>query len=74
MVDATFTAMIMSAEAPDARLASVQFTFPVAPTAGVVQVQPAGTDTEANVVFGGVASVKLTAEAAAGPLLVTVCV
>ena len=71
---ATFTTTMMSAEAPDARLGSVQLTFPVAPTAGVVQDHPAGMETETNVVLAGVASVKLTVDAAAGPLFVTVCV
>jgi hypothetical protein len=72
--DATFTTTIMSAEAPAARLRSVQLTFPVAPTAGVVQDQPAGIETETNVVLRGVASVKLTEDAVPGPLFVTVCV
>ena len=73
-VAGTFTTTIMSAVAPTARLGSVQFTFPVPPTAGVVQIQPAGADTDWNVVFVGVASVKLTPAAAAGPLFVTACV
>ena len=33
---------------------SVQMTFPVAPTAGEVQLQPLGAAMEVNVVFGGV--------------------
>src|SRR5271169_65804 len=71
---ATFTVTMMSADTPKARFGSVQFTLPVAPTAGVVQVQPTGAETEAKVVLAGVASVKLTAVAAPGPLFVTVCV
>jgi hypothetical protein len=71
---ATLTTTTMFAEAPTARLGSVQVTFPVEPTAGVVQVQPAGAKTDWNVVFSGVASVKLTVVAAAGPLFVTVWV
>src|SRR5689334_3514893 len=71
-LEGTFTTTMMSAEVPDAMLGFVQFTFPVLPTAGVVQVQPTGAETEANVVFVGVASVKLTPEAALGPLLVMV--
>jgi hypothetical protein len=71
---ATLTTTIMLADAPDARLGSVQVTFPVAPTAGVTQVQPAGAMTDSNVVFVGVASVKFATVAAAGPLLVTVWV
>jgi hypothetical protein len=45
-----------------------------ATTGGAVQDHPAGGDTDWNVVFAGVASVKLTLAADAGPLLVTVCV
>ena len=55
---------MISADAPDARLAIVQFTVPVAPTAGAVQDQPAGAETEAKVVLPGIASVKLTEDAA----------
>ena len=68
-VEATFTTIMMLADAPDARVGSVQVTEVV-----VVHVQPAGAETETNVVLVGIASVKLTAVAAAGPLLVTVCV
>ena len=74
MVDGTFTTTMMSADVPEAIVVSVQFTFPVAPTAGEVHVQPAGAKTDSKVVFVGVASVKLTPEADAGPLFVTVCV
>ena len=74
MVGATFTTTTMSAAVPEAMLGSVQLTFPVAPTAGVVHVQPTGADTDWNVVLSGVASVKLTAVAATGPLFVTVWV
>src|SRR6478672_9770039 len=46
----TFTTTTMSAEVPEARLAeSVQLIVPVEPTAGVVQVQPAGASTDWNV-------------------------
>jgi hypothetical protein len=68
-VEATFTTITMSADVPAARLGLVQVTEVV-----VVQVQPAGAETDTNVVFVGIASVKLTVVAAAGPLLVTVCV
>src|ERR1700684_3243245 len=68
-VGATFTTTMMSAEAPAAKFGSVQVTDVV-----VVQDQPAGAETETNVVLSGIASVKLTAEAFAGPLLVTVWV
>lgn len=46
-LDARFTTTMMFEDAPDARLGFVQVTLPVAPTAGVVQVQPAGTEIEA---------------------------
>ncbi len=68
-VEATFTTTMMSADAPAARVGSLQVTEAV-----ITQVQPTGAETEANVVLAGIASVKLTAEAEAGPLLVTVCV
>ena len=71
----TFTTTMMSAEdvlASDEP--SVQVTVPVAPTAGVVQVQPTGASTDWKVVVPGVASLKETPVDAAGPLLVTVWV
>ena len=71
--DGTFTTTTMFAEAVEARLEGpVQLTLPVAPTAGMVHDQPAGTETEANVVLVGTASRKLTPVAAAGPLFVMV--
>src|SRR6267154_392393 len=58
-----------------ARLAIVQVIVPVPPTGGTVpQAQPAGGVIDWKVVFGGVFCVKLTVVAAAGPLLVTLCV
>jgi prephenate dehydrogenase len=74
MVGATLTTTTMLADVPAARLAIVQFTVPVAPTTGVVQAHPTGIETDWNVVFVGVASLKLTVVAAMGPLFVTVCV
>src|ERR1700730_7726573 len=50
-VGATFTTTTMSAVAPAASDGSVQITFPVAPTAGVVQVHPTGASTDWYVVF-----------------------
>ena len=70
---ARFTTTMMFADAPKAKVGSLQVTFPVPPTAGAVQVQPVGTETETNVVLLGTASRKLTAEAGPGPLFVTVC-
>ena len=55
----TFTTITMSAALPEVRLAvSVQTTFPVDPTAGVVHVQPDGASTDSNIVFVGVGSVS----------------
>ena len=73
-VGATLTTTTMSAEVPDARLGFVQVMGPVPPTAGAVQFHPAGAMTDWNVVLVGVVSTKLTVEAPAGPLFVTVCV
>src|SRR5579863_2385716 len=73
-VAGTFTTTIISASAATARLAAVQFTFPVPPTIGAVQLQPAGASTDSNVVLAGVPSVKLRPVAVAGPLFVIVCV
>src|SRR5579863_5799561 len=42
----TFTTITIFAVAPTARLGLVQLTFPVPPTAGVVQVHPAGAITD----------------------------
>jgi hypothetical protein len=67
-MDATFTTTMMSTEAPEARLGSVQVTVAV-----IVQDQPAGAEAETMVVLG-IDSVKLTAEAAEAPLFVTVSV
>src|ERR1700734_617012 len=44
----TLTTTMMEAEVVTAKLVSVQVIFPVAPTAGVVPVQPAGAETEAK--------------------------
>jgi len=53
---------------------SVQTTLPVLPTAGVVQLQPAGVAIETNVALLGTASTSEALSAALGPLLVTTCV
>src|ERR1022692_4776148 len=67
MVGATFTTTRMSAEALAGRVGSLQVTEVV-----VTQDHPTGAETETKVVLAGIASVKLTADAAPGPLLVTV--
>jgi hypothetical protein len=53
---------------------SVQETVPVAPTAGVVQVQPVAAVPEAKVELVGMVVVQVGAAAVDGPLLVTVMV
>ena len=73
-VAGTFTTTMMLADVPDAMLGFVQVMVPVPPTAGVLQVHPAGAEIDANVVLVGVASVNVAPVAAAGPLFVTVCV
>jgi len=74
-VEGTFNTTTMSADVPAPRFAlSVQVMVPAVPTAGVVQVHPAGASTDWNVVFAGVAWVNETLAADAGPLLVSVCV
>ena len=65
----TATTTMMSAELFAARLDAVQVTEVV-----VMQVHPAGAETETNVVLAGIASVKLRLAAVAGPLLLTVWV
>ena len=49
-------------------------TVPAEPTAGVVQLQPAGEVSETKVVLAGNASVSVTVEAELGPALMTVIV
>ena len=45
-VAGTFTTTVIFAAEPAVRLGFVQVIVPVAPTAGVVQVQPTGADTD----------------------------
>jgi hypothetical protein len=66
-VGARFTTTMMFADAPAATLGLVQVTE-------AVHVQPAGAETDTKVVLAGIASVKLTVDAAAGPLFTTVWV
>src|ERR1700722_1395607 len=70
----TFTTTMMSASDATARFAAVQLMLPVLPTAGAVQVQPAGANTDWNVVLVGVDSIKLSPVAVAGPLFAIACV
>jgi len=68
----TFTTSVKLAVALAAKLAVLQWTFPVLPTAGVVQFQPAGTESDWKVVAVGMVSSSTAVVAALGPLLVTV--
>jgi hypothetical protein len=68
-VGATFTTTMMAADVPEAMLESLQLIGVV-----VVQDQPTGADTETYVVLVGIASVKTTFAAEAGPLFVMVWV
>ena len=70
----TLTTSGKLAVAPEATDGFVHVTVPVAPTAGVTQTHPAGGTKETKVVFAGMLSVNLAPVAAAGPLLVAVCV
>jgi hypothetical protein len=56
------------------KLAFVQVTVSVAPTAGAEQDQPAGEVSDTNVVFAGIASFKVTFSAASGPELLSAIV
>ena len=70
----TFTTTWKFVRVPGARLAIVHVILPVPPTAGVTHAHPTGVVAETNVVFAGVACVKLTVAALLGPRFVTVCV
>src|SRR5437773_2291247 len=70
----TWTPRVKVAVAPLANEAVVQFTVPVEPAAGVVQLQPAGVGIDWNVVCGGSGSFIVTLAAAFGPALLTVIV
>jgi hypothetical protein len=70
----TASVSVNVAVAPFASVAVVQVIVPVPPPAGVVQLQPAGEESEVNVVFAGVASFKARLCASVGPLLVTLIV
>ena len=56
---------------PPATLGLVHETVPVPPTAGVVQVHPAGGANDKNVVFVGIVSEKVAVVAADPPEFVT---
>lgn len=56
---------------PAVKFATVQVTVPVPPGAGVLHVQPAGDDSETNVIPGGIGSDTDTDVASSGPPLKT---
>jgi long-subunit acyl-CoA synthetase (AMP-forming) len=68
------TVSVNVALAAFASVAMVQVIVPVPPTAGVVQLQPPGDESDVNVVFAGSVSVSETLCATFGPLLVTLIV
>ena len=70
----TFVTRVNEAADPAAKLAMLQVTVPVAPIAGVEQLHEPGNARETKVVLVGIASVKVTVMAVAGPLLVSDCV
>ena len=74
--EGTATTNVKVTEAPEFMIGAVQDTVPLAPTAGVVQVNAGDPDCarETNVVPGGNGSVKVTLVAADGPLFVTMMV
>ena len=71
VVESTFTTMVKLALSPLPIVAFVHVTVPLAPTAGVVQVQPAAALSETKVVCSGSGSVTLTELACEGPPLLT---
>src|SRR4051812_28978314 len=70
----TFTESGMLTEAPEASVEPLQLMTPVPPTAGVIQVQPAGGVIDWNVVFGGVLMVYVGTLAVKLPRFEIVCV
>src|ERR1700687_2316681 len=70
----TLATSVKLAEPPGARLAIVAVTVPLAPTAGVVGVHPAGAEKLTKVKPAGNASFSDTLTAVCGPALFTVMV
>lgn len=73
MPESTFTVKVKLAVVKP-RLVAAQLIEPVAPTDGVVQLQPPGAERDWKVVFVGTVSDKINAVAVAGPLFVTTIV
>ena len=70
----TCTTSVKLAVAATSRVAVLQWTVPVLPTAGVVQLQPAGAVSAWKVVLAGIVSSSAALAAGLGPLLVIVSV
>jgi hypothetical protein len=70
----TFTTSVKDPLPSAGSVAMVQFTVPVPPTAGVVQLHPAGDVNETNVVFAGRVSDNATVVASAAVRFVTAIV
>jgi hypothetical protein len=70
----TFTTRVNVPAVDAAMLALVQTTFPVAPTAVLRQLHPAGATMDTNVVLAGIEATTVALSAALGPLFVTTCV
>src|SRR6266550_5441157 len=68
----TWTTNVKTSPLVKERLGFVQSTVPLAPTAGVVQVQPAGADSDTNVSVAGSGSFRSAFSAGSELLLVTV--
>src|SRR5262245_18693 len=67
----TLTTRVNEALAPEARLARVQLTVPVAPTAGVEHDQPAAEVSDTNMVLFGTTSLSVRLVAPNGPAFET---
>ena len=70
----TVATTVNVAVSPLAMLSFSQLIVPAVPTAGTVQVQSGGAETDTKPAPGGTSSVKVTWAAEAGPLSVTVTV
>src|SRR5687767_12111423 len=62
------TTSVKTSSAPTGTLGLVQVTVPLVPTAGVLQVQPAGEASETKVVPPGNGSLNVASNEASGPL------
>src|SRR6266852_5332702 len=70
----TFTTRVKVPAVEPGMFELLHTTLPVPPTAGAIQLQPAGEAIETNVAFAGTLATRVALSAALGPLLVTICV